>query len=53
MIQKHINVVKCVDQVKQRKLKQDVNKVHMDVNGKMMNVYLIHHHNVVRLDKIK
>lgn len=37
----------------QRELKQDVNKVNMDVNGKIMNVYLIQYHNVVRLDKIK
>ena len=44
MIKIHINVVKCVDQMIQRELKQHVNKVHMDVNGKIMIVYLIQHH---------
>lgn len=53
MIKIHINVVRCVDQMIQRELKQHVNKVHMDVNGKIMIVYLIHYHNVVKLDKIK
>lgn len=53
MIKKHINVIKCVDHMIQKELKQHVNKVHMDVNGKIINVYLIHYHNVVKLDKIK